>query len=57
MFYKMITKKRDEWYAAGCPAQSIISYIESMNQMRDAQIDAIKTYILLKIACDNSQLE
>ena len=56
MFYKMITKKRDEWYAAGCPAQSIIDYIESRNQMRDAQIDAIKTYLFLKIECDNQPL-
>lgn len=56
MFYKMITKKRDEWYAAGCPAQSIIDYIESRNQMRDAQIDAIKTYLFLKIECDNRPL-
>ena len=56
MFYKMITKKRDEWYATGSSVQSIIDYIESKNQMRDAQIDAIKTYLFLKIACDNRPL-
>ena len=56
MFYKMITKKRDEWFAADCPVKNIVSYIEATNQMRDAQIDAIKTYLYLKIACNNQPL-
>ena len=52
----MITKKRDKWYADNCPIADIISYIEKTNQMRDAQIDAIKTYLYLKIACENKPL-
>ena len=56
MFYHMITKQRDKWYAKNCPITDIISYIENTNQMRDAQIDAIKTYLYLKIACDNKPL-
>ena len=56
MFYKMITKKRDEWFAGDCPVKNIVSYIETTNQMRDAQIDAIKTYLYLKIACNNQPL-
>ena len=56
MFYQMITKQRDKWYAGNCPIADIISYIEKTNQMRDAQIDAIKTYLYLKIACDNKPL-
>ncbi len=52
----MITKQRDKWYAKNCPITDIISYIENTNQMRDAQIDAIKTYLYLKIACDNKPL-
>lgn len=56
MFYQMINKQRDIWYAKDCPIADIISYIEKTNQMRDAQIDAIKTYLYLKIACENKPL-
>nr|MBO4517530.1 DEAD/DEAH box helicase family protein [Clostridia bacterium] len=56
MFYKMITKKRDEWFSGECSVKEFISYIESKGQMRDAQIDAIKTYLYLKIACENKPL-
>ena len=52
MFYKMIERKRDEWYAsAECTVNAIIGYIEQAGFMRDAQIDAIKTYLFLKIKC------
>ena len=56
MFYKMITKKRDEWFNGECPVKEFVSYIETQGQMRDAQIDAIKTYLYLKIACENKPL-
>ncbi len=56
MFYQMITKQRNTWYAEGCPIADVISYIEKTNQMRDAQIDAVKTYLYLKIACENKSL-
>ena len=56
MFYRMITKKRDEWFAQSCPVAALIDYIEKQGQMRDAQIDAIKTYLFLKIACNNQPL-
>lgn len=52
MFYQMITNARDRWFSSpACTAQEIIKYIEQTNQMRDAQVDAIKTYLFLKIAC------
>lgn len=58
MFYKMIEKKRDEWYnIPNCTCQSIIDYIVSTNKMRDAQIDAIKTYLFLKVKCGCQPLE
>lgn len=45
MFYKMIEAKRDEWLNSGsCSVESLIHYIEKTGQMRDAQIEAIKTY-------------
>lgn len=57
MFYKMITAKRDKWYAnPDCTVRSVISYIEEKGQMRDAQTDAIKTWLFLKIACGNKPL-
>lgn len=52
MFYKMIEAKRNEWLASDdCTVRGDIAYIERTGQMRDAQIEAIKTYLFLKIAC------
>ena len=52
MFYQMITNARDRWFASStCTAREVVKYIEQTNQMRDAQVDAIKTYLFLKIAC------
>lgn len=57
MFYELIRNKRDQWYASpDCTARSIVQYIIGQGQMRDAQLDAIKTYLFLKIACDNRPL-
>lgn len=57
MFYQLIQRKRDEWLSrADCPVRSAIDYIESRGMLRDAQIDAIKTYLFLKIACNNKPL-
>ena len=57
MFYKMIKIKRDEWYSSdNCAIKDLVNYIISTNQMRDAQIDAIKTYLFLKIACETKPL-
>jgi hypothetical protein len=53
----MIECKRNEWLTtADCPVSDLISYIQTTNQMRDAQVDAIKTYLYLKIACENKLL-
>ena len=52
MFYKMITNKRDQWLSSSeCTVRDAIAYIQNRGQMRDAQIDAIKTYLFLKISC------
>lgn len=57
MFYRMIQKKRDAWYASdACTINDTIDYIIRNGHMRDAQIDAIKTYLFLKIACENRPL-
>ncbi len=58
MFYKMIETKRNQWLnSTECTVTTLIDYIEKTGQMRDAQIDAIKTYLFLKIACDCKPLE
>ncbi len=52
MFYKLIQKKRDQWLAADiCPIRELLSYIINKAKLRDAQIEAVKTYLFLKIAC------
>ncbi|MDD3377660.1 MAG: DEAD/DEAH box helicase family protein [Candidatus Riflebacteria bacterium] len=58
MFYKMIEKKCNEWYASDfCTIKHLLEYIEKTAQMRDAQISAIKTYLFLKIKCECKSLE
>ena len=53
MFHQMITNARNRWLASSdCTVKDLIAYIENSGQMRDAQIDAIKTYLFLKISCD-----
>jgi len=53
MFHRMITNARNRWLASSdCSVKDLIAYIEISGQMRDAQIDAIKTYLFLKIDCD-----
>lgn len=57
MFYKLIKKKCDEWMdSSDCTIRELIQYIYAQNKMRDAQIEAIKIYLFLKIACGNRPL-
>ena len=52
MFYKMITAKRKLWLASPeCSVGTLVEYMEKTGHLRDAQIDAIKTYLFLKIGC------
>ena len=39
-----------------CPVRFLLSYIESRGMLRDAQVDAIKTYLFLKIECGSRPL-
>ena len=57
MFYSLIKQKRDIWYnSQECTVKELIKYMEVTNELRDVQIDAIKTYLFLKIACNNKPL-
>ena len=58
MFYKMIENKCKQWYLSNdCTVKSLIDYIEKTGQIRDAQIEAIKTYLFLKVKCECKPLE
>lgn len=57
MFYRLIKNKCDEWvHSSECPIRELMQYIYAQNKMRDAQIEAIKIYLFLKIACQNKPL-
>ena len=57
MFYKLIENKRNEWLnSEDCTIQDLLNYIEAKGMMRDAQVEAIKTYLYLKIGCTNRPL-
>ncbi len=57
MFYKLIEKKRNEWLGSdACTIKGLLQYIVGQGMMRDAQLEAIKTYLFLKIACQNKPL-
>ena len=57
MFYKLIEKKCNEWLASDdCTIKDLLKYIVQRGMMRDAQMEAIKTYLFLKIACLNKPL-
>lgn len=57
MFYKMIENACNKWYKSPeCTIKSMIEYIESKGMLRDAQINAIKTYLYLKVACESKSI-
>ena len=57
MLYDIITSKKDRWLQSeNCSIQELLKYIKKTNQLRDAQIEAIETYLFLKIACNNQPL-
>ena len=57
MFYKLIENKRNEWLKSeDCTVRDLLRYISQRGFLRDAQFEAIKTYLYLKIACDNKPL-
>lgn len=58
MFYRMIERARDRWYASpDCTVTDLVGYMIQQGYLRDAQIEAIKTYLYLKIACNCQPLK
>ena len=57
MFRDMIFRCSEAWHKKDdCPVKEMISYISTRGAMRDAQLEAIKVYLFLKIACNNEPL-
>ena len=57
MFYSIIKNKKDEWInSSDCKIGEFFSYIKTKGMLRDAQIEAIETYLFLKISCENKPL-
>lgn len=57
MFRNMIAKCSESWYKSDdCPVKEMISYMSMRGALRDAQIEAIKVYLFLKISCNNEPL-
>lgn len=57
MLYRLIDKKKEAWFSSNdCPARELITYITLRGKLRDAQIEAIKTFLFLKIAGENRPL-
>ena len=53
----MITSARDRWFnSQACTVNELVNYMVSKGEMRESQIDAIKTYLYLKIYCDNKPI-
>lgn len=57
MIFNQITIKKNQWLASdACTIKSLLSYIRSVGFLRDTQIEAIETYLFLKIAGQNKPL-
>lgn len=55
MFYKMIQNACGRWLI-NCPVKDILQYIKTCGEMRDAQVEAIQTWLFLKIGCNSLPL-
>lgn len=57
MLNTFISQKANQWHGQiDCPVRQIMDYMETAGFLRDAQIEAIKTYLFLKIAGENRPL-
>ncbi len=57
MLQNIIQYKKNLWLnSASCPVSSLLQYIRQKGEMRDTQIEAIETYLFLKIAGENKPL-
>lgn len=57
MIDKLLAKLKNQWLHSGdCSVDGLLTYIRQQGKLRDAQIEAIETYLFLKIKGDNKPL-
>ena len=57
MIDKLLSKLKNQWLHSGdCSVDGLLAYIRQQGKLRDAQIEAIETYLFLKIKGDNKPL-
>lgn len=57
MLYNLIQQKKNDWLQSeDCSITGLVQYIRTHAQMRDTQIEAIETYLFLKIQGQNKPL-
>lgn len=57
MLHSLIQQRKNEWIKSdACSVRPVVDYIRSRNELRPAQIDAIETWLYLKIAGENKPL-
>ena len=57
MFYNIISKNVNKWINSDeCKIKELLKYIENKDELRDTQLEALKTYLFLKIKCKNKPL-
>ncbi len=57
MINNLLAQKVERWFKQrDCPAKQIITHIQERGFLREAQIEAIKTYLFLKIEGKNTPL-
>jgi hypothetical protein len=57
MLYEIVQKKKNKWLQSNdCTIRNIVKYIREKGKLREAQIEAIETYLFLKIEGQNKPL-
>lgn len=57
MIYPFIAVQKNRWLAqADCPARDVLAYMRQQGNLRAAQLEAIETYLFLKLAGQNRPL-
>lgn len=57
MLHYIIQQKKNEWLQSGdCTIRDLVKYIRDKGHLRDTQIEAIETYLFLKIQGQNKPL-
>lgn len=57
MIHSIISDRAKQWAgSSGCPVRGELDYIRRVGRLRPVQVDAVETYLFLKIDCRNRPL-